>query len=85
MGRHASAGWAVVFTVIFGLASLVGPPEARAQGLAAAPVNSPQQLPATTSENSAPRPVPHLVRVNVVVRDQAGNPINGLTRDDFIL
>jgi VWFA-related protein len=28
---------------------------------------------------------PHLVRVNVVVRDHAGNPVAGLTRDDFIL
>jgi len=32
-----------------------------------------------------PRPAPHLVRVNVVVQDQAGNPVPGLTPDDFIL
>src|ERR1700758_5608471 len=85
MGGHASAAWAVAFTVIFGLASLAGPPGAHAQGLDPAPVNSPQKLSANTADISPPRTVPHLVRVNVVVRDLAGNPVTGLTRDDFII
>lgn len=86
MGRHASAGWAVAFTVVFGLTIFFWAPNARGQFPGAASANDSQQHSPTSSPgNSAPRPVPHLVRVNVVVRDQAGNPAAGLTRDDFIL
>jgi len=85
MGRRASAGWAVAFTVVFDLTIFFWASGARAQGLSVVPASSLQQLPATTTDISAPRAVPHLVRVNVVVQDRAGNPVAGLTRDDFIL
>ena len=48
------------------------------------------QLPAppsagTLSSGSSIRVITHLVQVNVIVNDRHGNPITGLTKDDFVL
>jgi hypothetical protein len=50
----------------------------------------PQQPPAppsaeTSSNVSSIRVTTHLVEVNVIVNDKHGNPITGLTKDDFVL
>lgn len=34
---------------------------------------------------SAIRVITHLIEVNVIVNDKHGNPITGLTEDDFVL
>jgi VWFA-related protein len=39
----------------------------------------------TSSNVSAIRVTTHLVEVNVIVNDKHGNPITGLTKDDFVL
>jgi VWFA-related protein len=39
----------------------------------------------TSSSVSAIRVITHLIQVNVIVNDKHGNPITGLTEDDFVL
>src|SRR5258707_3054194 len=39
----------------------------------------------TSSTVSSIRVITHLVQVNVIVNDKHGNPITGLTKDDFVL
>lgn len=82
--KHSAAGYgkpslkhALFAGAIFGL--LIGVP-----GLTQSP---PQQPPASQGSATAPplRVMTRLVQVNVIVQDRNGNPVTGLTKDDFTL
>ena len=75
---------AALLAVWFALWNLTAPLTAAAQGAPATPPPAKQSTP-PKQELPALRVSTHLVQVNVIVEDKKGEPVTGLTRDDFNL
>src|SRR6266849_4375696 len=75
---------AALLAAWFALWNLTAPLSVAAQGAPATPPPAKQSIP-PKQELPALRVSTHLVQVNVIVEDKKGEPVTGLTRDDFNL